>query len=117
LISTTISGGKTAGPSAPWPFLKASQAFLEEAFAPLRDDLAWQLEPFSDLFVGEALSGEEDDLGAHDIAIRRRIFSSDCLQVPFFLMVQEDLVWAVSWHTSPPSSEEEYATRDLVLQL
>jgi hypothetical protein len=66
----TISGGKSAGPAAPWPFLKSGQAFLEEAFSPLRDDLPWQVEAFSDLLVGEAIGGEEDDFGAHDITIR-----------------------------------------------
>jgi hypothetical protein len=56
--------GKSAGPPAPWPFLKSGQAFLEKAFSPLRDDLPGQVEALSDLLVGEAFGGEEDDLDA-----------------------------------------------------
>jgi hypothetical protein len=32
-------------------------------------------------------------------------------------MVQEDLVWAFPWHTSPPSPKEKYATGPLESQL
>jgi len=64
-----ISGGKSAGPPAPWPFLKSGQAFLEEAFSPLRDNLPWQVEALSDFFIGKAFGGEEYDPGTHDITI------------------------------------------------
>jgi hypothetical protein len=70
LISITISGGKSAGPPAPWSFLKTGQAFFEEAFSPLRDDLPWQVESLADLLIGKAFCSKKDDLGANDIAIR-----------------------------------------------
>ena len=70
LISTTISGGKSARSPAPWPFFKSGQTLFEESFSPLGDDLSRQIELRADLFVGEPRSGEEDNLGAHDIAIR-----------------------------------------------
>jgi hypothetical protein len=50
--------------------LKTVQALLEEALAPLRDDLTRQMEPFADLFVGKTISGKENNLGTHDVAIR-----------------------------------------------
>jgi hypothetical protein len=70
LISTTISGGKKAGSSAPGLLLQASQALVEEALAPLRYDLSRQVQAFADLLVGQTLSGKEDNLGPHDISIR-----------------------------------------------
>jgi hypothetical protein len=65
----TISGGKTGGASAPWPFLQAGQALFKESFAPLRDNLPWQIKPLADLLVRQSLGGKEDDLGTHDITI------------------------------------------------
>jgi hypothetical protein len=50
--------------------LQAGQALLEEALAPLRYDLSWQVQLFADLLVGQTLSGKEDNLGPHDISIR-----------------------------------------------
>jgi hypothetical protein len=50
--------------------LETDQALLEEALAPLRDDLTGQMEPFTNLFVGKTISSEEDNLGTHDVAIR-----------------------------------------------
>src|SRR4030042_1571397 len=70
LISTTISGGKKAGSSAPGQLLQTSQALLEEALAPLRYDLSRQVQAFADLLVGQTLSGKEDNFGPHDISIR-----------------------------------------------
>jgi len=101
----TISGGKSAGSAAPWPFLKPGQAFLKEAFSPLGDDLPWQVEALSDLLVGEALCGKEDDLGAHDFAIRRRISSSGALQLFSLFLFKENDIWAFSWHNPPPFRE------------
>jgi hypothetical protein len=50
--------------------LQASQALVEEAFAPLRYDLSWQVQAFADLLVGQALRGKENNFGPHDISIR-----------------------------------------------
>jgi len=48
---------------------------MEEAFAPLAHDLPGHIESLSDLIVVEALSREQDDLGADDIAMRCRILA------------------------------------------
>jgi len=50
--------------------LQTGQALVEEALAPLRYDLSWQVQALADLLVGQALSGEKNDLGPHDISIR-----------------------------------------------
>jgi hypothetical protein len=97
--------------------LQASQALVEEALAPLRYDLSRQVQAFADLLVGQTLSGKEDNLGAHDISIRCRIFSSDCLQELFLLAIQKESIWAIPWHTSPPFSEIKYAQDGLKMQI
>jgi hypothetical protein len=70
LISTTISGGKNSRSSAPRSFFQTAEAFVEEAFTPLRYDLSGQVQPLADLFVEQALGSKEDNLGLHDITIR-----------------------------------------------
>jgi len=58
-------GGGSAG-----HFLETIDTLLEVAFAPLADDGRRGIEPSGDLFVFEAGSGIEDDLGPDNVAIR-----------------------------------------------
>jgi len=69
LTSTTISGGKDAGPPAPWPLVKARESFVEEAFSPPADNLAGNRQSIADLFVLQPFCRKEDDLGANDLKI------------------------------------------------
>jgi hypothetical protein len=80
LTSTTTSGGENPGASAPGLLLKASQAFLEEALAPLGDDLTSGVEPTGNLLVVHALGCHQHDPGPDDLAIRQRIASRLGLQ-------------------------------------
>src|SRR2546425_8504581 len=66
-MATTTLGGKAGGPSTPGLFLQPRESLLEEALAPLRDDLARRVEASGDLVVGQSLRGVEDDLGAYDV--------------------------------------------------
>jgi hypothetical protein len=68
--STTTLGGKAGCPPASWFFLEAGQSLVEEAFAPLTDDLARGIQASRDHIVGEPLGCKEDQLGADDISIR-----------------------------------------------
>jgi hypothetical protein len=42
---------------------------MVEALAPLADDLARRIQTSGDDVIGQSLGGEQDDLGADDIAI------------------------------------------------
>jgi len=75
LTSTMTSGGKDRGTTSAGAFLEAREAFLEETFAPLADDLAARVESRRNLIVAESLGGEEHDLGPDYVSIRQRIFS------------------------------------------
>ncbi len=68
--ATTTEGGKLAGPTATGQLFEPGQALVEEAFAPLADDLPRGVEPLADLLVGESFSRIENDLGSDDINIR-----------------------------------------------
>jgi len=70
LTSTTTLGGKAGWGPASRLFLQTGQALLEEALAPLADDLARRIEPRGDDIVAQALGREQDDLGADDVTIR-----------------------------------------------
>jgi len=70
LTSTTTLGGKAGWAPATRLSLKAAQAVAVEALTPLRDDLAWQIDPLRDRVVPEPLSREEGNLGSNDFAIR-----------------------------------------------
>jgi hypothetical protein len=69
LIATTTPGGKAGRPPASGPFLQAGEALLEEALAPLADDLPWRVETGRDLVIAEALGRVKDNFGTDDIAI------------------------------------------------
>jgi len=51
-------------------FLEARQAFIEESFAPLADDLTTGVEPSRDLIILKTFGGQKDDLGAHNLKVR-----------------------------------------------
>jgi len=70
LTATTSSGGKNSAPAGAIALFESFQAFLEEALAPLADDLATGVQALGDLIVAETLRGEEDDAGSEYIAIR-----------------------------------------------
>jgi hypothetical protein len=57
LISTTTPGGKLGRSAAPGLLLKSGDPFLEEALAPLRNDLARGVQALGDLVVGEPEGG------------------------------------------------------------
>jgi hypothetical protein len=68
--STMTVGGKVGWTPAPRLLLEAREAVLEEAMAPLADDLSWRIQTSADLVVAQAGGREEHDLGADDITIR-----------------------------------------------
>src|SRR5215210_8379834 len=85
LTATTTLGGKAGWPPAARLFEQPCKALLEEAFAPLADDLPWSVEPGSDLIVAGALCGVEDDLGPDHVPIRRRVPASHALKLLLLL--------------------------------
>jgi hypothetical protein len=58
------------GPALPRAFFQASQALLEEALAPLADDLAGRVQSRRNLIIGEPARGVEYNPGAKHISIR-----------------------------------------------
>ena len=68
--STTRLGGKAGWTPAARFLVEAREAVAVEALAPLADDLARRVQARPDLVVAEAGRGQEDDLGANDVAIR-----------------------------------------------
>jgi hypothetical protein len=70
LTSTATLGGKDRRATVPGAFLKTRQAFVEEPFPPLQDDLAREIDAVGDGLIGQAEGSIEDDFGAHDVAIR-----------------------------------------------
>lgn len=63
-------GGKAGWTPAARLLVEAREAVLEEAMAPLTDDLSGRVQPRADLVVAEAGGREEDDFGPNDITIR-----------------------------------------------
>jgi len=70
LTATRMLGGKLRWAPDSRFFLETREAFLEEAFAPLADDLSRGIEPCGDGIVLEALGGIKHDFGSDDIPIR-----------------------------------------------
>jgi hypothetical protein len=68
--ATTMPGGKDARPALARQLFEPDQAPLEEALAPLADDLARSVEPLCDLVIAQPLRSEEDDLGSNHVSIR-----------------------------------------------
>ena len=79
LTSTTTLGGKARRSAATSVLFETGKAHFVETLTPLADDLAWGVESGSDDIVCQAIGGVEDDFGADDITIRRRIFSCNGL--------------------------------------
>jgi hypothetical protein len=65
-----MPGGKDARPALARQLFEPGQAPLEEAFAPLADDLARRIEALRDLIVAQPPRSEENDLGSNYISIR-----------------------------------------------
>jgi len=63
-------GGKAGWTPAARLLVEAREAVLEEAMAPLADDLPRRIQPRADLVIAEAGGGKEHDLGTDDITIR-----------------------------------------------
>jgi hypothetical protein len=70
LISTTTLGGKAGWRPAPGLLLEAGEAELTESFAPLAHDLPRGIQTCGDHVVGQALGGQQHDLGSEHVAIR-----------------------------------------------
>ena len=78
--------------------LKARHAGERESLPPLADDLPWRIEASSDEVIGKPFGGHENDSGADDVTIRRRISTSHRLQLPPFLGREMYNIRALSWH-------------------
>jgi len=94
------SGGKDRGTTSAGAFLEAREAFLEETFAPLADDLAARVESRRNLIVTESFGGEEHDLGPDYVSIRQRIFSGLRFKTSALIAVQLDSKRAFPRHRS-----------------
>src|SRR5271169_558428 len=70
LTCTTTSGGKSPGSARASLILQSGQALFEKAFAPQAHDFAARMQARSNLVVAQAIGGEEDHLGSHDLIIR-----------------------------------------------
>jgi hypothetical protein len=68
--STTTVGGKAGWPPASRLFFQAREALLKEPVAPLADNLPWGIQTRRDDVIGQALGGQEDQLGPDDVSIR-----------------------------------------------
>ena len=90
LTCTTTSGGESPGASGPGALLKSRQAFVEEPFPPMADDLPPRVAPRGNLVVLQSLCGQEDHLGPLNLEIRQRIFLRPPLQHLCFLVGERD---------------------------
>jgi hypothetical protein len=70
LISTTTLGGKAGWPPASRLLIEAGEALVEEAVAPLADNLSRRIQAGRDDIVGEPSGCQQDELRADDVAIR-----------------------------------------------
>ena len=70
LIATSTLGGKAGRTASPRALLEAGEALLEEALAPLADDLSGGVQPGGNLVVAEPFGGVEHDPGANDVPVR-----------------------------------------------
>jgi hypothetical protein len=71
---------------------------MKEPFSPLRDELARGIQPCCDLLVLHAGSGQENDLGANNFAIRGCILSGSFNKNPFLIHGKRDNEWANARH-------------------
>jgi hypothetical protein len=70
LIAITAAGGKAAWAAVSRLLFQAGQTLLEEAFAPLADDLAGRVQPRCNLVIGQPTRGVQDNPGPHNVTIR-----------------------------------------------
>jgi hypothetical protein len=70
LISTVSSGGKGPGTSWAVSLVEARQSLLEEALAPLADNLAAHIEPSRNLVIADTSCGHQDHLGTNYLEVR-----------------------------------------------
>src|SRR2546426_9829605 len=100
LTSTTTLGGKAGCAPAAWLFVQAGQALVEEPLPPFADDLALETEARGDDVVAQAVGGQEDNLRANNVAIRRRILGRPLLKGCSFLATEHNGERASSRHAS-----------------
>src|SRR5208283_3528547 len=98
LTCMTSSGGKNRRTPGTGKIFQTVQAFLEEALAPLANNLPGQRNLVGNLVVAQAFCGQEDSLGSHDHKIRCRIFTGHIFEGGLFTPSQDDGEWAMSWH-------------------
>jgi hypothetical protein len=101
-MATTTLGGKAGRTASPLLLFEAGEALLEEALAPLADNLSGGVQPGGDLVIPEAFRGVEHDPSPDDIPIRRRISTGDRFQCGSLCPAETDPIWATSRH-HPPS--------------
>jgi hypothetical protein len=70
LTSTTTLGGKAGWAPASRLLLETGEALVEEAVAPLADNLPRSIQARRDDIVGQSVGGQQDQLRADDISIR-----------------------------------------------
>jgi len=95
----TSSGGKTARAAQPRSVLKPRKPLLEEASSPASDHLRVDLEACTDLHVGQPLGGVEDELGALDLLVGKRVSRGAAIQFGALLNAQDDCVAAAARHS------------------
>ncbi len=98
LTSTTTPGGKAGCAPASWLFVQARQALVEEPLPPFADDLTLQTEARRDEVVSQAGGGQEDNLGANDVPIRRRILPRPLFEGRSFFATERNGERALSRH-------------------
>src|SRR5213594_4337050 len=70
LTATTIPGGKARRCATTGKLIETGQAGLEEALAPLADNLARGVQALRDTIIAQALGGIQHDPGAQNVTIR-----------------------------------------------
>jgi hypothetical protein len=76
--------GKACCALAWWLFVQAGQALVEEPLPPVAHDLALKAEVRGDDVVPEAVGGPENNLDAHDVAVRKRILGRSPIVISSF---------------------------------
>src|ERR687892_723987 len=99
---TTTSGGKNRGAARPGSLLQSWQSLMEEPLAPETDHIASDVQGCADFIIGSSLCSQQNHLGAQDLEIRQRIFSSAAFQNFSFLFRERDLKRASSGHPDRP---------------
>jgi hypothetical protein len=109
LTCTTTSGGENGRAPGPGFSLQASESFLEEAFAPLANDLARDRQTGSNLIIALAVSGQQDHSSSKDGIVWRRISSGLAFQLRPFGIAELDGIRTIAWHILAHLSENIFA--------